>query len=88
MLGLLSAGLYAQNLWVDVVVAAVYLVGALGYSVVQIVRHCGGTELTRARWIWGPDWWRRFATDDFENPQSQGGHDSLSPSHRAPANPR
>lgn len=73
MLGVLSAGLCARNPWIDVVIIAIYVLGALGCFVVQIAWHRGGTELTRAQWIWGPHWWRRFATDDLENPKLQRG---------------
>lgn len=79
MLGVLAGGLYARNPWIDVVIMAVYVLGALGYFVVQIVRHRGGTELTRARWIWGPDWWSRFATDDLERHKVQGSHGTRFP---------
>lgn len=68
----LFVGLYTHNWWMDITVVGVYVLGAAVYFVVQMIRHRGGTELNRAQWLWGPGWWRRFATDGFQPRKPRG----------------
>lgn len=67
----LFVGLYSHSWWVDFLPVGVYFAGGGCYFIVQMIRHRGGNEASRLRWIWGPGWWRRFATDDFGSRESR-----------------
>lgn len=54
------------NRWVDLVFGFVFILAYVTYFIVQLIRHRGGNEQSRFQWNMGPDWWRRFAGDDFE----------------------
>ncbi len=77
----LFVGVYVHSWWMDAALMGVSVLGAVVYFAVQVIKHRGGSELDRMRWLWGPGWWRRFATDDFGKRKSQGPCCN-SPSHK------
>lgn len=54
------------NQWVDLIFGFVFILAYVTYFIVQFIRHRGGDEQRRFQWNHGPGWWRRFASDDFE----------------------
>ena len=46
----------------------VFILATAAYFIVQVIRYRGGNEQSRFQWSLGPRWWRRFASDDFEEP--------------------
>ena len=54
------------NRWVDLIFGFVFILAYVTYFIVQFIRHRGGDEKSRLQWNMTPDWWRRFAGDDFQ----------------------